>query len=174
MSSKVVTWITLGLAVVALGVAGYFLISSQSATKTAPPCTPGQDPNCPQPQTQMVTAAVYCGYTDGRAEEVLTSAKKCEADTYWSYHEIYPHRQNHIDNPNPQTPPPPPEEPDPNEIGACFITLFDPSYPPPAITKFYSYITTYQECLNDDKAFAFCVDETATEPDNCEYFSQLH
>lgn len=179
MNSKVATWIALGVAVIVLGVVGYFLISTRAATAPQLPCTVGQDPNCPPNgggQPFVLQAAVTCSYTDGRSPVVVPSPQDCESDQYWESYE-FPNGRT-VENSDPQTPPPPPDEPDPNEIGACFINYgkqLPPGTPPPGegtIPLYEWYIDTYQTCLNDDDAYAFCVDENATTPDNCEYVSR--
>lgn len=172
MTAKVITWIAISVSVIALGLSVYFLVTNQAATSTTPPCTVGQDPNCEPPKQPTLVAAVYCGYTDGRPEEVLTSLKDCESDPYWSYREFYPNRNGRVENPNPQLPEEPAET-DPQEIGACFIDYKPLPIPPPANQQYSYYIDTFASCLGDPDAYAFCVDENATSPEGCEFISEL-
>jgi hypothetical protein len=170
MNNKIVTWIALVISVVALGTAGYFLVSSRAGTSATPPCTIGEDPNCNnKPGQSPLAAAGTCYLVDGTSFNV-SSVEECTADANWLKW-TSPNGSRVIDNPNPATPPggTGSSETDPQEIGACFTGNKPGPLPPPENPEYSYYIDTFANCLSDEQSYAFCIDEGATTPDSCEF-----
>ncbi|MFO0704795.1 MAG: hypothetical protein U0517_02335 [Candidatus Andersenbacteria bacterium] len=138
MSSKVITWIALGLSVIALGVAGYFFISSQAATRATPPCTIGEDPNCGNNSLFPLLEAGNKSNTNNTSNNTTNNTGSTDL----------------------------------SEIGTCFTNFKPLPVPPPENPDYRFYVDTFGTCLQDETAYAFCVDENATTPDNCEYLDR--
>ena len=172
MGNKIVIWIAIGLSIIALGVAAYFLVSSQAATKATLPCSIEEDPNCdPNPQQQLLIASGDCHLVDGTIIGG-SSVSECQDRPNWLKW-VSPNGKTVIDNPNPASPPEDPGETDPQELGACFINFKELPLPLPENPTYQFYIDTFANCLQDPDAYAFCEDENATSPENCEYISSL-
>jgi|GEM_PF-3778011 len=143
MNTKVITWIALVISLAALGIAVFFWLRPQDASTGV--------------IKQSLAAAGTCHLVDG-TDFGVNSVEACKANQNWLKW-VSLNGATTIENPNPAGS----GEPDPDELGTCFINYNSSEY----------YVDTFTNCLNDPTAYAFCTDENASSPEGCEYISSL-